>query len=162
VTRIKKVYLTPSIKDQDTVQAPNPAQGFGTITISGRWDSKDYFWTFTSFVQPQAIHYYRRADKGDQFGTLWTSDAPVKTDQFEVKQVSYKSKDGTEVPMFVVHKKGLKLDGNNPTLLTGYGGFNLSRTPTFAATLALWCEQGGVYAWPSLRGGGEFGEAWHK
>src|SRR5258708_1182547 len=74
----------------------------------------------------------------------------------------FKQKTAYEIPMFLVHKKGLKLDGNNPTYLTGYGGFNISRTPSFLASIALWCEQGGVYALPSLRGGGEFGEAWHQ
>src|SRR4029453_199544 len=83
-------------------------------------------------------------------------------EEFEVKQVRYQSKDGTEIPMFIVHKKGLTLDGTNPTFLTGYGGFNLSRTPAFSATAALWGEHGGVFALPNLRGGGGFGEAWHK
>jgi prolyl oligopeptidase len=82
--------------------------------------------------------------------------------QFETKQMMYKSKDGTTVPMFVVHKKGLKLDGNNPTLLYAYGGFNISLTPSFSASTMVWLEQGGVYAQTNLRGGGEYGEQWHK
>jgi len=79
----------------------------------------------------------------------------------EVKQVWYRSKDGTKVSMFVVARKGLSLDGTNPTLLSGYGGFNISETPEFRRPLLLWLERGGVYALPNLRGGGEYGEAWH-
>jgi prolyl oligopeptidase len=94
---------------------------------------------------------------------LWARvKVPIDSDQFEVKQVWYQSKDKTRVPMFLVHRKGLKLDGSNPTLLTGYGGFNFSRKPVFSPTAALWVEQGGVFAQPNLRGGGEFGEAWHR
>ncbi|HRW22621.1 MAG TPA: prolyl oligopeptidase family serine peptidase, partial [Bacteroidales bacterium] len=78
------------------------------------------------------------------------------------KQIFYKSKDGTEIPMFIVHKKGIALDGNNPTLLYGYGGFNVSLTPYFSVVRLTWLEQGGVFAMPNLRGGGEYGETWHK
>jgi prolyl oligopeptidase len=81
---------------------------------------------------------------------------------FETKQVFYKSKDGTKVPMFITHKKGLKLDGNNPTYLYAYGGFNISLTPGFSVANLVWMEMGGVYAQPNLRGGGEYGEEWHQ
>jgi prolyl oligopeptidase len=87
---------------------------------------------------------------------------PVNSALIDVKQVWYTSKDGTKVPMFLVHRKGLKLDGARPTLLTGYGGFNVSLTPSFSSQAAFWAESDGVYAVPSLRGGGEFGENWHK
>ena len=80
----------------------------------------------------------------------------------EVKQIWYNSKDGTRVPMFLLHARGIKLDGSNPTFLTGYGGFNISLTPSFRASAVLWAEQGGVFAMPNLRGGGEFGEEWHR
>jgi len=83
-------------------------------------------------------------------------------DLYETKQIFYASKDGTKVPMFVVAKKGLKLDGNNPVCLTGYGGFNISMTPSFRATCASWIEKGGVFALPNLRGGGEYGREWHE
>ena len=84
------------------------------------------------------------------------------SDQYETKQVFYKSKDGTRVPMFITAKKGLKLDGQNPVLLYAYGGFNISMTPAFSVGNAVWLEMGGVYAQPNLRGGGEYGEEWHQ
>jgi prolyl oligopeptidase len=83
-------------------------------------------------------------------------------DDYETQQVFYHSKDGTRVPMFITYKKGLKLDGNNPTYLYGYGGFNVSLTPTFSVSNVVWMEMGGVYAMPNLRGGGEYGEDWHQ
>jgi prolyl oligopeptidase len=134
--------------------------GIGTGGAGGRWGSQEAFLTFTSFATPLTVYRYD-VDKGVR-GVWSRPNVPVNSDAFVVKQVRYKSKDGTEVPMFLVHARGLKLDGNNPTFLTGYGGFNLSRTPMFAATIALWVERGGVYALPNLRGGGEFGEGWHR
>jgi prolyl oligopeptidase len=94
--------------------------------------------------------------------SVWfQAKVPLQADQYEVKQVWYTSKDGTRIPMFVAHKKGLKLDGSNPTLLTGYGGFNLSSNPNFNPFAAAWLARGGVYAVANMRGGGEFGEEWH-
>jgi prolyl oligopeptidase len=96
-------------------------------------------------------------------GSLWRRvEADLDPQRFELRQVSYPSRDGTLVTMFVVHQRGLKLDGTNPTYLTGYGGFNISMSPTFSRSLLLWMEQGGVVAIPNLRGGGEYGEAWHQ
>jgi prolyl oligopeptidase len=135
--------------------------GLGTGGATGRWERKEAFFNFSNFITPPTTYHFDPDQ--NKIGEVWFRPSiPVDSDRFEVKQVRYPSKDGTEIPMFLVHKKGLKLDGNNPTMLTGYGGFNLSRTPQFGPTIALWCEQGGVYALPSLRGGGEFGEAWHK
>lgn len=128
--------------------------------VSGRWDSQEAFFTFSSFHIPTTIYRYDMATATQE---VWARlEVPINSDRFEVKQVWYESKDKTRVPMFVVHAKGLKLDGSNPTLLTGYGGFNVSRTPGFSSLAALWAERGGVYAVANLRGGGEFGEAWHR
>jgi prolyl oligopeptidase len=94
---------------------------------------------------------------------LWFQPkVPINPDEIEVKQVWYPSKDGTKIPMFLVARKGLALDGDRPVYLTGYGGFNVSNTPDFSAVAAIWAGMGGVYAVPNLRGGGEFGENWHR
>jgi prolyl oligopeptidase len=128
--------------------------------MNGRWDQDEAFYSFSSFAQPPTIYRYR-VSTGKQ--EVWARiNVPVKSDEIELKQVWYESKDKTKIPMFLVYKKGLKLDGNNPTLLTGYGGFNLSETPGFSARAAFWVENGGVFALPNLRGGGEFGEKWHQ
>lgn len=136
--------------------------GLGSVSgISGRWNSNEMFYSFSSFHVPGTIFRTNLAASGQ--AEVWARSAvPFASEQFEVQQVWYASKDGTKVPMFLAHKKGLKLDGSAPALLTGYGGFNASQTPGFSARAALWMERGGVYALPNLRGGGEFGEAWHK
>jgi len=128
--------------------------------MRGDWDRDEGFYTFSSFAQPTTIYRYSAASgKQEVFARI---NVPVQSDQIELKQVWYESKDKTKIPMFLVYKKGLKLDGNNPVFLTGYGGFNVSRTPGFSSLAAYWAESGGVYALPNLRGGGEFGEKWHK
>lgn len=133
----------------------------GTVGgVRGRWKSDEAFFIFTSFHVPTTIYRYE-VSTGKQ--EVWAQlKVPVKTDIFEVKQIWYESKDGTKIPMFLVYPKDIKLDGSNPTLLTGYGGFNASLTPYFSATAVLWVENGGVFAMPNLRGGGEFGEQWHR
>jgi prolyl oligopeptidase len=128
-------------------------------TPFGEWNRSESFYFFTSFHIPATIYRYDVAS-GKQ--TVWfQSKVPIQTEQYEVKQVWYPSKDGTKIPMFLAYAKGLKLDGSNPTLLTGYGGFNLSSGPGFSAFAAAWISNGGVWALANLRGGGEFGEAWH-
>ena len=128
--------------------------------FSARWMSKEAFYGFTSFPIPQRIYRYD-TDTGNQ--SVWAeTHVPIHGERLEVKQVWYGSKDKTRIPMFLMYRKGTKPDGNNPTLLTGYGGFNLNETPYFSASAALWAEQGGIFAEPNLRGGGEFGEAWHR
>ncbi|HEX9427329.1 MAG TPA: prolyl oligopeptidase family serine peptidase [Candidatus Polarisedimenticolia bacterium] len=133
----------------------------GTIeSVSGRHDGKEAFFDFSSFTMPPAVY---RLDLATGIGDIWervTSDVDLRG--FEVKQVFYPSKDGTRVSMFLVHRKGLVQDGDNPTLLYGYGGFNINMTPAFSRANVLWLERGGVYAQPNLRGGGEYGEAWHR
>ncbi len=133
----------------------------GTVSgMVGRWERNEAFFVFTSFHVPTRIYRY---DIREDEKKIWEKlNVPVDTDKIEVKQVWYESRDGTEIPMFIVCRKGLELNGNNPTMLTGYGGFNVSMTPGFRSTGVLWTEYGGVYAIPNLRGGGEFGEEWHK
>ena len=140
----------------ETLKLPaiGTAQGFG-----GKRQDDETFFGFTNFTTPGAIY---RLDMKTRHTTPYKQPKLVfDPNQFETKQVFYASKDGTRVPMFLTYKKGLKLDGTNPTLLYGYGGFNISLMPQFASSYILWMEMGGVYAQPSLRGGGEYGEAWH-
>jgi prolyl oligopeptidase len=128
---------------------------------SGHWNHDEVFYGFQSFTIPPAIYRY---DLKDNSTALWTKvDAPsIDPSAYEVAQEWFNSKDGTRVPMFIVHKKGVMKNGKNPTLLTGYGGFNVSLTPTFSRTAYLWMEHGGVFAVANLRGGAEFGEDWHR
>lgn len=135
--------------------------GIGSATVpSGRWENNEAFYSFTSFTVPRTIYRY---DVSKVAATLWNRpEIPFDADKFETKQVWITSKDGTKVPMFLVQKKGLSWDGKRPTLLYGYGGFDISWTPSFSETCVLWVEHDGVFAVANLRGGGEFGEAWHK
>ncbi|MFQ5778888.1 MAG: prolyl oligopeptidase family protein, partial [Terriglobia bacterium] len=128
--------------------------------LSGHWESPEAFFAFSSFHLPTTIYRYDAAS-GKQ--TVWARlPVQVESDTMALRQVWYESKDGTLVPMFLLHRKGIALDGSNPTLLTGYGGFTISLTPRFSSTAVLWVERGGVVAMPNLRGGGEFGEEWHR
>ena len=131
------------------------AGGFG----GKRYDTET-FYSFTSFTIPTTIYRY---DMVSGKSTLFRQPkVDFNPNEYETKQIFYTSKDGTSVPMFITHKKGLQLDGNNPTLLYGYGGFNVSLTPSFSVSRLVWMEMGGVYALPNLRGGGEYGEEWHQ
>ncbi len=137
-----------------------PLPGIGSASLSTAQDRTEAFLTYTSFNEPSGVY---RVDLATKKVELWERPkVPVDPSIVEVKQVFVTSKDGTKVPMFVVHRKGLKLDGSNPTLLYAYGGFNVSQTPSFSATLFPWFEAGGVYALAGLRGGGEYGDAWHE
>jgi prolyl oligopeptidase len=135
--------------------------GIGSVSaLSGDWNLPEVFFSFSSFAQPTTIYRYE-VPSGRR--TVWArSSVPVAREPVEVKQVWYTSKDGTKVPMFVAHRRGLRLDGTSPTLLTGYGGFRLNQLPGFSQFAAYWIESGGVWALPNLRGGGEFGETWHR
>ncbi len=136
-----------------------PTIGTGSV-VRGRADSKVGFYTFSSFTVPPTIYRY---DIAAGKATVWDrSKVPFDADKYEVKQVFYTSKDGTRVPMFIAGRKGLKMDGTAPLLMTGYGGFLISETPSFSAKYAWWMEQGGFFALPNMRGGGEYGETWHK
>ncbi len=134
----------------------------GTVFgLQGKWDRDEVFYGFLSFTVPPSVYRY---DLKTGAMSEWEKvDAPsIDPAAYEVKQEWFQSKDGTRVPMFVVNKKGTKKDGRNPTLLTAYGGFNVSLTPAFSRTAYLWMEHGGVYAVANLRGGAEFGEDWHR
>ncbi|MBX7208494.1 MAG: prolyl oligopeptidase family serine peptidase [Verrucomicrobiaceae bacterium] len=131
------------------------AGGFG-----GEREDKETFYSFTSFTEPGAIY---RLDLASGKSSVWRKPkVGFDASAYETKQVFFDSKDGTRVPMFIVHKKGIKLDGGNPTLLYGYGGFEISLTPAFSLSRAVWLEMGGVFAMPNLRGGGEYGSEWHE
>lgn len=134
--------------------------GIGSV---GGFDTKkeetEVYYSFTNYVVPGSIYKYNIAE--DTSELYVKPEIDFDPDNFESKQVFYTSKDGTKIPMIITHKKGLKMDGNNPTLLYGYGGFNISLTPNFSIVNLVWMEQGGVYAVPSLRGGGEYGKKWH-
>jgi prolyl oligopeptidase len=143
-------------KPEGEVELPS----LGSASLDGRWDQDEGLLDFSSFTTPGAIYRYSAAT-GKR--NLWfQSPIPIQPDRFQVEQVWYSSKDGTRIPMFLVRRKDIKPDGHLPVLLYGYGGFNTSLTPDFSVIAAWWAEQGGVYAVPNLRGGGEFGQAWHK
>ena len=131
------------------------------VGLGGKWDRKEVFFGFQSFTTPDSVYQVDLATRGT---SLWKKvEAPgIDPENYEVEQLWFTSKDGTRVPMFVFHKKGLQLNGKNPTLLTGYGGFNISLTPEFRGDRYLWLEHGGVFAVANLRGGAEFGEDWHR
>lgn len=133
----------------------------GTISgFSGEREDSFTFYTFTSFTDPATIYKYDIENNKSE--VYEKSKIDIKTDDYVTKQIFYRSADGTKIPMFIIHREGIALDGNNPTLLYGYGGFNISLTPYFSISRLLWLEQGGVVVIANLRGGGEYGEEWHK
>ncbi|MEZ8107562.1 prolyl oligopeptidase family protein [Vibrio splendidus] len=135
--------------------------GLGTASgLGGKKEQTQLHYTFTNYVTSPTIFSFDVESGSSEI--YQRSESPFESDQFESKQVFYTSKDGTQVPMLISYKKGLVLDGNNPTMLYAYGGFNVSLTPSFSGTVGSWLELGGVYAVPNLRGGGEYGKAWHK
>jgi len=138
-----------------------PLPGTGTVgEINGKRDDDELFYSFTSFLNPTTIYRYDlKARRNELFRAPKVAFDPGK---YETRQVFYTSKDGTRVPMFITAKKGLVLDGSNPTLLYAYGGFNIPMTPTFSSANAAWLEMGGIYAQANLRGGGEYGKEWHE
>lgn len=158
----KNAYTELQIRDLDgklvrTVSLPT----IGTASaLLGHEEEDEAYYGFSSFTYPSEI-YEVSVSSGEQrlFDRV---EVPATPEDFVVKQEWYSSKDGTRVPMFIVHRKGLKLDGKNPTLLYGYGGFNSSMLPAFSSARFPWLEAGGVFAMPNLRGGGEFGEEWHR
>lgn len=135
--------------------------GLGTVSgLSGGEDDPQLFFSYTSYLSPAAVYRYDLHKA--QVTPIFQPDLHIDASRYQEEQVWYTSKDGTRVPMMLVHKKGLKRDGQNPVLLTAYGGFDISLTPAFSISHFAWIEAGGVLAVPNLRGGGEFGAAWHE
>jgi len=153
-----KVYVYDYRGQQTGVVA---LPGVGSISgFSGEKGNNEAFYMFTSFTYPSSIFKY---DISENKSELYIkSDIDFNTDDYTTEQVFYESKDGTKVPMFIVHKKGLKKNGKNPVILYGYGGFNISLTPGFRVSRLLFLENGGIYVIANLRGGGEYGEDWHE
>ncbi|MCI0638248.1 MAG: prolyl oligopeptidase family serine peptidase [Gemmataceae bacterium] len=154
-SQIKLFDLTGKFVRQVNLPGIGSASGFG-----GRRDETETFYMHTSFAVPSRI--YRYDMKAGVSSLFRAPKVKFNPDDYEVKQIFYASKDGTKIPMFITHKKGIQLDGNNPTLLYGYGGFNISMTPTFSIARLVWMEMGGVFAMPNIRGGGEYGKDWHR
>lgn len=153
-TAIKQFDRDGQLEREVALPGIGSAGGFGA-----KDEAKDLYYSFTSFTYPSTIFKY---DIASGESTLYKkSNATFNPEDYETKQVFYASKDGTKIPMFITHKKGIKMDGKNPTYMYAYGGFNVSLTPRFSATRIAWLEQGGIYAQPNLRGGGEYGEKWH-
>lgn len=137
-----------------------PLPTVGSAGYSGNQDNEDLFVALTSFLYPSTIFKYDFIN--NSLNKVWDCGADFEANLYETKQIFYTSADGTQVRMFISHKKGLALDGNNPTLLYGYGGFNVSLTPFFSTSVLLWLEQGGVFAVANIRGGDEYGAPWHE
>ncbi len=131
------------------------ASGFG-----GKKEDKEFYFSFTNYNTPGSSYKYN-VESGD-YEQYWKPKIDFNPEDYESHQVFYNSKDGTKIPMIITHKKGLQMNGKNPTILYGYGGFNISLTPSFSIGNAVWMEQGGIYAVPNLRGGGEYGKKWHE
>lgn len=134
--------------------------GVGSASgFSGKKEEKEFYFSFTNYNTPSSSYKYN-VETGE-YEQYWKPEIDFNPEDYESKQVFYTSKDGTKVPMIITHKKGVELNGKNPTILYGYGGFNISLTPSFSIVNAVWMEQGGIYVVPNLRGGGEYGKKWH-
>lgn len=130
------------------------ASGFG-----GKKEDTEFYFSFTNYIVPASSYKYNV--KTGEYQSYWKPQIDFDPEAYESNQIFYTSKDGTKIPMIITHKKGLERNGKNPTILYGYGGFNISLTPSFSIVNAVWLEQGGIYAVPNLRGGGEYGKKWH-
>ena len=154
-TQIKIFNLDGSPVRNVALPGVGSAGGF-----SGKRDETETFYSYTSFTTPPTIYRYDMV-RGES-SIYRQPEIGFNAEEYETEQIFYRSKDGTEVPMFVSYKKGVKLDGNNPTILYGYGGFSISITPSFSISRLAWMEMGGIYAIANIRGGGEYGEEWHQ
>ena len=155
VSAVKQYDYNGKLVREIKLPGVGTASGFG-----GEDKDKELYFSFTNYVTPGTIYSFN--PKTGENKIYQRPKVQFESDKYESKQVFYTSKDGTQVPMIITHKKGMELNGQNPTMLYGYGGFNISLTPSFSVANALWIEMGGVYAVPNLRGGGEYGKAWHK
>jgi len=153
-----KVYQYSYAGDRESeVGLPGIGSAYG---FQGDEDLTEVFYSFTSFTFPTSIYQYSIEDGSSRL--FRSPEVAFNVDDFTVRQEFYQSKDGNEVPMFIVHKKGLERKGNTPTLLYGYGGFNISLTPSYSSRWAAWLDMGGIFALANIRGGGEYGEEWHE
>jgi prolyl oligopeptidase len=154
-TRVYQYDYSGKQEKEISFPGPGSAGGFGC-----KMNESEMFYSFTSFTYPTTIYKYDiNSGKSEVF---FQPKLKFNPEDFESKQVFYTSKDGAKIPMFIVHKKGLKIDGNNPTMLYAYGGFNVSLTPSFSVSIIPLLENNGIYALANLRGGGEYGEEWHQ
>ncbi|MGX7667657.1 prolyl oligopeptidase family serine peptidase [Flavobacterium pedocola] len=154
VSLVKQYDYSGKLVREITLPGVGTAAGFG-----GKKEEKTLYYSFTNYITPGTIYSFE-----PKAGTSQVYEKPkvdFKSEDYVSKQVFYTSKDGTKIPMIITHKKGLQLNGKNPTMLYGYGGFNVSLTPSFSIANAIWMENGGIYAVPNLRGGGEYGKKWH-
>jgi len=153
-TQIKQYNMEGDLEREVDLPGIGSAFGFGD-----KLEATELYYTFTSFTYPSTIFKYNIASGSSEL--YKSSEIEFVPEDYTTEQVFYKSKDGTSIPMFITYRKGMEKDGTNPTYLYGYGGFNVSLTPSFSAFRVLWLENGGIYAQPNLRGGGEYGEEWH-
>jgi prolyl oligopeptidase len=154
-SRLRLTELDGGVRQE--IALPTLGSLFG---LGGEWDGTELLYGFSSYTVPPSVY---RIDLTSGVQTLWRRvEADVEPERFEVRQVEVTSRDGTAVTMFLIHARGLERSGDAPVYLTGYGGFNISMTPAFSRSLLLWLEHGGVVAVPNIRGGGEYGEAWHQ
>jgi len=157
IDAISKVYqFDTDGKSLGQIKLPGVGSSVG---FSSKKEEKDMYYQFTNYHTPGVIYKYNPDKQESEL--YWSPTIDFNSDDFVSKQVFYTSKDGTKVPMIITHKKGIEYNGANPTILYGYGGFNVSLTPSFSISRAVWIEQGGVYAVANLRGGGEYGKKWH-
>lgn len=154
ISHVKQIDLSGNVVREIELPGVGTASGFG-----GRREDREVYFTFTNYITPATIYRFDPAAGTSE--VFKKPDVAFKGDDYESVQVFYNSKDGTKVPMIITYKKGTVMNGKNPTILYGYGGFNISQTPGFSVASALWLEMGGIYAVPNIRGGGEYGEKWH-
>lgn len=154
-TQVKQFDYNGNLVREVELPAIGTASGF-----SGEKSDSTLYYTFTSFTYPSAIYKYDIEEETSE--QYWAPDIDFNPDDYTTEQVFYESKDGTKIPMFITYKKNLEMDGSNPTYLYGYGGFNISLQPGFNVARLIWLENGGIYAQPNIRGGGEYGERWHN